>query len=51
MGSQQHSAGGAANKTLSFEDHLLESFEDHLLDVVAAYHEGVGGADCDHAAE
>jgi hypothetical protein len=38
MGSEQHSAGGAADKTLSFED--------NLLDVVAAYRDGTGGAHC-----
>lgn len=38
IGSQQHSAGGAVDKT--------PSFEGNLLDVVAAYHEGTGGARC-----
>ena len=38
MGSQKHGAGGAADKTLSFDD--------NLLDLVAAYHYGIGGAHC-----
>ena len=36
MGSQQHSAGGAADKT--------PPFVNNLLDLVAAYHEGTGDA-------